>query len=222
MEPHSTRRTKTSFLLSLIRKLECPVFLVLTKIDLIRKDDLLPIIETLSRQYKFAQVIPSARASATASTRCCTKLLTSCPRVNASFPKTSTPISHPLHGCRTHSRKHPDRNGEEVPYAAAVVIEEYEEPEPESKRPLTRIAAAIYCERTGQKAILIGKGGEKLKAIGTGARRKIESLLGTRVFLQLHVIVEPGWRESNHFIESLDWRNQLNELAESQSNEKDE
>ena len=63
-----------------------------------------------------------------------------------------------------------------------------------------RIAAAIYCERDGQKAILIGKGGSKLKDIGTGARRKIESLLGTRIYLELHVIVEPGWRQSSAFV----------------------
>jgi GTP-binding protein Era len=108
--------------------------------------------------------------------------------------------------------------GEEVPYAAAVVIERFEEPEQISsksdRKPLTRIAAAIYCERDGQKAILIGKGGSKLKEIGTGARKQIESLLGTRVYLELHVIVEPGWRESKSFIESLDWRNQLEKLAE--------
>jgi GTP-binding protein Era len=113
--------------------------------------------------------------------------------------------------------------GEEVPYASAVVIEQFEEPEPARPRskkkgaparlPLTRIAAAIYCERDGQKAILIGKGGSKLKEIGTGARREIESLLGTRVYLELRVIVEPGWRESKSFVESLDWRNQLEKLA---------
>ena len=71
----------------------------------------------------------------------------------------------------------------------------------------------IYCERAGQKAILIGKGGSKLKAIGSGARRKIESLLGTQVYLELHIIVEPGWRESRAFVQSLDWRNQLENLA---------
>ena len=103
--------------------------------------------------------------------------------------------------------------GEEVPYASAVVIEEFEEPQAGSKNPLTRIMAAIYCERSGQKAILIGKGGSKLKEIGTTARRKIESLLGTRVYLELHVIVEPGWRESQTFVESLDWRNQLERIA---------
>ena len=112
-------------------------------------------------------------------------------------------------------------------YAAAVVIEQFEEPEPIKlnkqgkpiRSPLTRIAAAIYCERDGQKAILIGKGGSKLKEIGTGARRQIESLLGTRVYLELHVIVEPGWRESKHFVESLNWRNQLERLAEDQIEE---
>jgi len=66
---------------------------------------------------------------------------------------------------------------------------------------------------------LIGKGGSKLKEIGTGARRKIESLLGTRVYLELHVIVEPGWRESRAFVEQLDWRNQIEKLAEDQANE---
>jgi GTP-binding protein Era len=120
--------------------------------------------------------------------------------------------------------------GEEVPYASAVVIERYEEAEPPApprkkgqapaRLPLTRIAAAIYCERDGQKAILIGKGGSKLKEIGTAARRQIESLIGTRVYLELHVIVEPGWRESKTFVESLDWRNQLDRLATEQITEK--
>ena len=84
-----------------------------------------------------------------------------------------------------------------------------------------RIAAVIYCERDGQKAILIGKGGSKLKAIGTGARRKIESLLGAQVYLELHVIVEPGWRESRTFVQSLDWRNQLEKLATTSAGDKD-
>jgi GTP-binding protein Era len=123
--------------------------------------------------------------------------------------------------------------GEEVPYASAVVIEKWEEPPAQTgkakkprpvkgggfaevKLPLTKIWAAIYCEREGQKAILIGKQGIKLKAIGTGARKEIESLLGTRVFLELHVIVEPEWRESRGFIDTLDWRRQLDDLAQRQ------
>ena len=89
-----------------------------------------------------------------------------------------------------------------------------------TRLPLTRIAAAIYCELDGQKAILIGKGGSKLKEIGTAARRQIESLLGTSYYLELHVIVEPNWRESKSFVESLDWRNQLEKLAGDQIIEK--
>ena len=60
---------------------------------------------------------------------------------------------------------------------------------------------------------MIGKGGSKLKSIGAAARKEIESLLGTRVYLELHVIVEENWRESRYFVDSLDWRKQLEDLA---------
>ena len=97
---------------------------------------------------------------------------------------------------------------EEVPYATTVVIEQFEE-----GAKLTRIAAAIYCEREGQKGILVGKRGAMLKKIGTAARLQIEKMVGTRVFLELFVKVQPGWRESLHFVEELDWRRQLEHLA---------
>ena len=122
--------------------------------------------------------------------------------------------------------------GEEVPYASAVVVERFEEPKPlpakgkkgmrDARPPLTRISAVIYCERDGQKAILIGKGGSKLKAIGTSARKEIESLLGMKVFLELHVIVKENWRESRGFVESLDWRRQLAEMAAHEARAKEE
>jgi hypothetical protein len=92
-------------------------------------------------------------------------------------------------------------------------------PAPAPKLPLTRISAAIYCERTGQKAILIGKGGEMLKKIGTTARKDIEGLLGTRVFLELFVKVQEDWRSSRGFVEELDWRRQLEAIAAKQSAE---
>ncbi|HKS97000.1 MAG TPA: KH domain-containing protein, partial [Terriglobia bacterium] len=97
---------------------------------------------------------------------------------------------------------------EEVPYATSVLIERFDEEER-----LTRIAAAIYCERDGQKAILIGKGGAMLKKIGTESRRELERLVGKKVFLELFVKVRPGWRDSREFIEGLDWRRQLEDLA---------
>jgi GTP-binding protein Era len=93
---------------------------------------------------------------------------------------------------------------QEVPYATTVLIEQYEEGER-----LTRIAAVIYCEREGQKAILIGKQGATLKKIGTAARLQIEKLLNTKVFLELFVKVQAGWRDSRQFIEETDWRKNL-------------
>ncbi|HWG89004.1 MAG TPA: KH domain-containing protein, partial [Candidatus Acidoferrales bacterium] len=88
-----------------------------------------------------------------------------------------------------------------LPYATAVVMERFEDSDK-----LIKIAAAIYCEREGQKGILIGKGGQKLKEIGTAARMEIEELLGKKVFLELFVKVKPGWRQSAAFVEELDWR----------------
>jgi GTP-binding protein Era len=213
------------FLFSLIRKLDCPVFLVLTKIDLVRKDELLPMIESLAKRHKFAQVIPVSARKRDGLDVLVRKIVDVLPTGERYFPKdqyTDQPVRFMVAELIRESIL--IETGEEVPYASAVVIERFEEPEGQLRpgtKPLTRINAAIYCERTGQKAILIGKGGSKLTAIGTSARRKIESLLGTRVYLELYVIVEPGWRESRAFVESLDWRNQLEQLAETQPGDED-
>jgi GTPase len=222
--------SEDEFLFSLIRGLDCPVFLVLTKIDLVAKDLLLPLIETLTKQFNFSEVIPVSARKRDGLDILVRKIVDKLPAGDRYYPKdqyTDQPMRFMV--SELIRERILVETGEEVPYAAAVVIERYEEPAPEppkkkpgAKLPLTRIAAAIYCERDGQKAILIGKGGAKLKEIGTSARKQIESLLGTRVFLELHVIVEPGWRESRPFIESLDWRRQLEKLAEKQNSESGE
>src|SRR5271157_3963897 len=227
---HGAWASEDEFLFGLIRKLDCPVFLVLTKIDLVAKDHLLPLIDTLTRQFGFAQVIPVSARKRDGLDLLVRKIVEVLPTGERYYPKdqyTDQPQRFMVAELIRESIL--VETGEEVPYASAVVIEQFEEPEAVAPRkkgaaparlPLTRIAAAIYCERDGQKAILIGKGGSKLKEIGSAARRQIESLLGTRVYLELHVIVEPAWRESRSFVESLDWRNQLERLAENQITEK--
>ena len=105
-----------------------------------------------------------------------------------------------------------------------MVIEKFEEPASlkklkDGKLPVTKIMAAIFCERQGQKAILIGKQGEMLKRIGTTARKDLEGLLGTRVFLELFVKVQEEWRSSRGFVEELDWRRQLEQIAAKQQRE---
>lgn len=224
--PTSSKRSsgasEDEFLFSLVRKLDCPVFLVLTKIDLVQKDQLLPIIDSLSRQHNFAEVIPISSRKRDGLDLLVAKIVAALPKGQRYYPKDQY-TDQPLRFMTAELIRESIlvETGEEVPYASAVVIEEFEEPEPNAKNPLTRIAAAIYCEREGQKAILIGKGGSKLKEIGTRARKQIESLLGTRLFLQLHVIVEPGWRESKPFVESLDWRSQLEKLADKKTGDEE-
>ena len=218
--------SEDEFLFSLIKGLDCPVFLVLTKIDLVAKDVLLPLIDTLTKQYKFAEVIPVSARKRDGLEILIRKIVNALPQGERYYPKdqyTDQPMRFMV--AELIRERILVETGEEVPYASAVVIERFEEPQEQQptslkkrpgpvRLPLTRIAAAIYCEREGQKAILIGKGGAKLKEIGTGARKQIESLLGTRVFLELHVIVEPNWRESRAFVESLDWRRQLEKMSD--------
>jgi GTPase len=219
--------SEDEFLFSLIKGLDCPVFLVLTKIDLVAKDVLLPLIEMMMKQYSFAEVIPVSARKKDGLEILVRKIVNALPAGERYYPKNQyTDQPERFMVAELIRERILVETGEEVPYASAVVIERFEEPpaepprkKPGAKLPLTRIAAAIYCEREGQKAILIGKGGAKLKEIGTGARKQIESLLGTRVYLELHVIVEPNWRESRTFIDSLDWRRQIENLAEKHKDE---
>ena len=211
---HGAWASEDDFLFGLVRQIDCPVFLLLTKIDLVPKDKLLPMIASLSAKHNFAQIIPISARKSDGLETLLDSIVTTLPTGERYFPQdqyTDQPLRFMV--AELIRERILVDTGEEVPYAAAVVIERFEEPEPGSPRPLTRINAVIYCERSGQKAILIGKGGAKLKEIGTAARKQIESLLGTRVYLELHVIVEPNWRDSSAFIDSLDWRNQLNDLA---------
>jgi GTP-binding protein Era len=230
-------RSEDEFVLNLVRKLDCPVFLVINKIDLIRREQLLPLIESMMKQFPFAEVLPISARKRDGLDALIEKLVEYLPQGERYFPPEQfTDQPERFLVAELIRERILMETGEEVPYAAAVVIEKFEEPPPapakakkprplkgggfaEVKLPVTNISAVIYCERDGQKAILIGKGGAKLKAIGTSARKEIESLLGTRVYLELHIIVEPGWRESRGFIDTLDWRKQLEDMAERQAGE---
>jgi len=201
------------------------VILLLNKIDAIAPGEIMPLIAHWSSLYDFADVIPISARKKINLELLLDKVVAQLPEGQRYFPK------HQL-------TDQPERflvaelirekilllTGEEVPYATAVVIEKFEEPASlkklkDGKLPVTKISAAIFCERTGQKAILIGKQGEMLKKIGSSARKDIESLLGTRVFLELFVKVQEEWRSSRGFVEDLDWRRQLELIAEKQQSE---
>jgi GTP-binding protein Era len=204
-----------------VRKLDCPVLLVINKIDLIKRSDLLPLIAQLSALHSFAAVIPVSARKKDGLDRLIEAIVDHLPEGERYFPPEQfTDQPERFLVAELIRERILMETGEEVPYASAVVIERYEEPpldarpRKDGKLPVTKIAAAIYCERDGQKAILIGKGGSKLKSIGASARKEIESLLGTRVFLELYIVVEENWRDSRGFVNTLDWRRQLDEIAE--------
>ncbi|MFC6647379.1 GTPase Era [Granulicella cerasi] len=225
-KPGVQRRRKSKaeddFALQLVQKLDCPVILVLNKIDSVPRADLLPIIQHWSTLHKFADVIPISARKKDGLELLLDKVVEKLPEGQRYFPKDQlTDQPERFLVAELIREKILMLTGEEVPYAAAVVIEKYEEPASmrkgkDGKLPVTKIAAAIYCERAGQKAILIGKQGTMLKQIGSAARKDIESLLGTRVFLELFVKVEEDWRTKRVFVDDLDWRRQLEQLAEKQ------
>jgi GTP-binding protein Era len=213
------------FALALVKRLDCPVLLVLNKIDAVRKEELLPLIAHWSSLHSFADVVPISARKKEGLDLLLEKIVALLPEGQRYFPRNQvTDQPERFLVAELIREKILLLTGEEVPYATAVVIEKFEEPASmkkmkDGKLPLTRIAAAIYCERTGQKAILIGKQGAMLKQIGTAARKDIEGLLGTRVFLELFVKVQDEWRSSRGFIEELDWRRQLAEMAARQAGE---
>jgi GTP-binding protein Era len=199
------------FILDLARKSGTPVFLVLNKVDLLRgkKQELLPLIDEFSKLHDFQAIIPISARKRDGLDLLLQKLVESLPEGPRYFPEDQI-TDQPMRFMTAETIREQVllETSEEIPYSVTVLIDEFEE-----GAKLTRIAATIYCEREGQKAILIGKRGQMLKKIGTSARLQIERMVGTKVFLELFVKVQPGWRESRNFVEDLDWRRQLERLA---------
>jgi GTPase len=197
---------RDGFALDLVRRGKGKAFLILNKVDLIgEKSKLLPIIEEYRKLYDFAEVFPISALKRKGLDVLLDRVLPVLPAGPAYFPEDQI-TDQPARFMAAESIREQVllNTSEEIPYATTVIVDSFEE----GKR-LTRIGATIYCERDGQKGILVGKGGRMLKKIGTSARIQIERMLGTKVFLELYVKAEPGWRDSRSFVSELDWRRQL-------------
>ena len=197
---------RDQFALDLVKQSKVKAFLVLNKIDLIReKAKLLPLIEDYRKLYDFTEVVPISALKRKGLDDLLRTILSALPAGPAYFPEDEITDQPARFMAAEIIREQVLLNtSEEIPYATTVIVDNFEE----GKR-LTRIGATIYCEREGQKGILVGKGGRMLKKIGTAARIQIERMIGTKVFLELYVKAEPGWRDSRAFVEELDWRRQL-------------
>jgi GTPase len=187
----------------LVKKTGAPAIAVFNKIDKLReKAKLLELIERYKGMHDFAAYVPISALKGDGVDLLRKEILARIPEGPALYPKdhlTDQPERFLAAEIIREKVLHLTR--QEVPHAVAVMIENWED-----TPGLVRIAATIYVERPGQKAILIGAGGALLKKIGTLARREIETLVGKKVFLQTFVKVRPNWRQDPEFLAATDWR----------------
>jgi GTP-binding protein Era len=185
-----------------------PVVLVLNKVDLVKdKALLLPLIEQYKAILDFADYVPVSASRGSGLEDLLRVILERLPEGPAYFPE-------------DHVTDQPERflaaelvrekvllaTRQEVPHSVTVSVEKWEE----TPR-LTSIYATIHVEREGQKGIVIGARGAMLKRIGTLARAEMERIFGVKIYLDLHVRVQPGWREKPAFLNALDWRTMAGE-----------
>ncbi|HKP68711.1 MAG TPA: GTPase Era [Pyrinomonadaceae bacterium] len=188
------------FVLDLVKESGKPAIVVLNKIDKVKdKNALLPLIEFYSKEYDFAEIVPISALKGQAVDNLLSQIVKHLPEGEPIFGEdemTDQPMRTIV--AEMVREKILASTGEEIPYVTAVVTERWDDTDPAQPK----IYCAIYVERDSQKGIIIGKGGAKLKKIGSDARADIEKLLGTHVYLQLFVKVV------------ADWRNQARELDE--------
>jgi GTPase len=208
---------RDQFAIEMVKHAGTKAFLILNKVDLIReKAKLLPIIEEYRKLYEFSEVIPISALKRKGLDVLLQLVIAALPAGPAYFPEDQVTDQPARFMAAEIVREQVLLNTkEEIPYSTTVIVESFEE-----GTKLTRIAATVYCEREGQKGILVGKGGQMLKKIGTTARLQIERMLRTKVFLELYVKVQPGWRDLRAFVEELDWRKQLEHRMYEETGEK--
>lgn len=190
------------FVFDLVRDVKTPVFLILNKIDLIRKSRLLPIIERYSQQGSFAEIVPVSATTGLNVDRLEQALLEHLPEGERLYPEDYlTDQPERLMAAEIVREKLLQLTHAEIPFSSAVVIDRFEEPAQSGG--ILRLYCTIVVDRESQKPIVIGKGGEKIKQIGVAAREDLERFFGTRVFLDLHVRVKAEWRDDDQLLESI-------------------
>lgn len=189
------------FVLELVKESGKKAILVLNKIDKIRdKTLLLPLIEFYSNECEFAEIVPVSALKGDAVDNLLSQIVRHLPEGEPVFSEdelTDQPMRVIV--AEMVREKILASTGEEIPYVTAVVTERWDESDPQQPR----IHCAIYVERDSQKGIIIGKGGSKLKKIGTDARADVEKLLGRNIHLQLFVKVVEGWRNNEKELDEI-------------------
>ncbi|HKR62368.1 MAG TPA: GTPase Era [Thermoanaerobaculia bacterium] len=178
-------------------------FVILNKIDLLKKTKLLPLMEQYRGFELFDEIVPIAASNGEGVAELVKLLFDTVKPGEALYPKEDyTTQPERFFAAEIIREKVLQHTSDEMPYTTAVNVERFEEDE---EKNLITIYATIYVERASQKPIVIGRQGAMIKRIGTEARQDLESVLGAKVFLDLHVAVHEGWREDARFLGELEW-----------------
>jgi GTP-binding protein Era len=181
-----------------------PAILALNKIDLLRKEGLLPILAQWGQAEAFREIVPISARTGDGVERLGAVLAANLPEGSPAFPEdflTSTPEAEWIG--EVIREKLLERTRDELPFAHAVLVESVREGEDGGKGEITVVQASIVVEREGQKGIVVGKGGSMIRAIGQAAREELERDLGRRLYLELTVRVEADWRNDEGFLARL-------------------
>ena len=190
------------FVLDLVKDAKAAVFLVLNKIDLIKKARLLPLMQQYSEMGTFAEIVPVSAATGDNVDRLERALIDRLPEGQALYPEDYlTDQPERFFASEIVREKLLQFTRAEIPFSSAVVVDKFEEPE----RPgaLMKLHCTIVVDRESHKPIVVGRGGEMIKRIGTAAREDLERFFDTKVFLDLHVRVKAEWREDEHVLNDI-------------------
>ncbi len=200
--PAKQKEDRQAELVSYFRQIKGPAIMVLNKVDLIDRKLILPMIEAYSGLFPFKAIIPVSALRDDGLDRLRKEILELLPLGPRLFPEDIPTDASERFLCAEIIREKVFLlTGQEVPYSTAVLIESFKEDE---TKHLVTIHAAIVVDRDSQKGIVIGKGGQKLKSIGTAARKDMEALVGGKILLKLWVKVHRNWSQDKHFLKELE------------------
>jgi len=192
------------FVTALFAEYSPRAILALNKIDHVHKPDLLPLMDRYSKLYNFEEIFPISALHHEGTEELLAAIIQRLPAGPQYFPPDEyTDQPERFLAGEIIREKIIQQTRQELPYASAVLVDQFEE-----NPSLTRIHATIVVEKDSQKPIVIGRGGTRLKEIGSVARKELERLFPPRVFLELYVKVEPHWRDNRALIAELDYRHE--------------
>ena len=202
------------YVLDIVKDAKAPVFLSLNKIDLIRKNRLLPLIQQYAGLGTFAEIVPVSATTGDNVDRLEKAIIERLPEGEPMYPADYlTDQPERFFAGEIVREKLLQFTRDEIPFSSAVVVDRFEETTAppraggssaaEKDVELLKLYCTIVVDRESQKAIVVGRGGEMIKRIGTAAREDLERFFDTRVFLDLHVRVKSEWREDEHVLNDL-------------------